>query len=58
MAGEWETTTIGQFLETEGGSIVTGPFGTALKASEYTPTGVPVISVSEVSFGRIQMDGF
>jgi len=55
MSGEWETTTLGQFLESEGGSIVTGPFGTALKASEYTPTGVPVISVSEVSFGRIQL---
>ncbi len=39
MAGEWETTTL----------------GTALRASEYTPTGVPVISVSEVSFGRIQL---
>ncbi len=55
MELDWEATTLGQFLESEGGSIVTGPFGTVLKASEYTPTGVPVISVSEVSFGRIQL---
>jgi type I restriction enzyme, S subunit len=55
MAGKWENTTLGQLLESNGGSILTGPFGTVLKASQYTPTGVPVISVSEVGFGRIQL---
>ena len=36
-----------------GGSFKTGPFGTALKASEYTECGVPVISVGEVLPGAL-----
>ncbi len=47
--------TIGALLDDTGGSIKTGPFGTKLKASEYTPTGVPVISVGEVGFGRLRV---
>jgi type I restriction enzyme, S subunit len=47
--------TIGELLDCSGGSIKTGPFGTKLKASEYTATGVPVISVGEVGFGRLQI---
>ena len=47
--------TIGALLEETGGSIKTGPFGTKLKASEYTATGVPVISVGEVGFGRLRV---
>ncbi|MDH4405327.1 MAG: restriction endonuclease subunit S [Cyanobium sp. D14.bin.5] len=54
MAGEWEST-IGALLDETGGSIKTGPFGTKLKASEYTATGVPVISVGEVGFGRLRV---
>ncbi len=53
MAGE--EITIGTLLEETGGSIKTGPFGTKLKASEYTATGVPVISVGEVGFGRLRI---
>lgn len=50
-----EESTIGALLEGTGGSIKTGPFGTKLRASEYTPTGVPVISVGEVGFGRLRI---
>jgi type I restriction enzyme R subunit len=53
MAGE--VSTIGALLDETGGSIKTGPFGTKLKASEYTSTGVPVISVGEVGFGRLRI---
>jgi type I restriction enzyme, S subunit len=53
MAGE--ESTIGALLDETGGSIKTGPFGTKLKASEYTATGVPVISVGEVGFGRLRI---
>ena len=53
MAGE--ESTIGALLDETGGSIKTGPFGTKLKASEYTVTGVPVISVGEVGFGRLRI---
>ena len=48
-------TTIGEFLRDAGGSIKTGPFGTKLKASQYTDAGVPVISVGEVGFGRLRL---
>ena len=50
-----KSTTLGEFIDASGGSIQTGPFGTKLKASEYTPTGVPVISVGEVGYGRIRL---
>jgi type I restriction enzyme S subunit len=53
MAGEGYT--IGVLLDETGGSIKTGPFGTKLKASEYTASGVPVISVGEVGFGRLRI---
>lgn len=46
--------TLGQVLDKEGGDIQTGPFGTKLKAAEYTPEGVPVISVGEVGYGRLR----
>lgn len=50
-----EESTIGALLDETGGSIKTGPFGTKLRASEYTATGVPVISVGEVGFGRVRV---
>ncbi|PMM99869.1 hypothetical protein BCT40_06385 [Vibrio lentus] len=36
--------------------LQTGPFGTALKAEEYTETGVPLISVREIREGFIQLE--
>lgn len=50
---DWMSTTIGELLEGDGGSVKTGPFGTVLKASEYSPVGVPVISVGEVRHGEL-----
>ena len=50
-----DATTLGEFLDATEGSVQTGPFGTKLKASEYTETGVPVISVGEVGFGRLRL---
>lgn len=48
-------TTLGEVLRGSGGSIKTGPFGTALKAAEYSPTGAPVISVGEVGYGALRV---
>lgn len=42
-------------LESSGGSIKTGPFGTKLSASEYSARGAPVISVGEVGYGAIRV---
>jgi type I restriction enzyme S subunit len=53
MVRDANMTTIGDFLQLEGGEIKTGPFGTRLKAAEYSANGVPVISVGEIEVGRI-----
>ena len=49
------TTTLGSILKGHGGSLQTGPFGTVLKAAEYSSTGVPVISVGEVGYGSLRL---
>lgn len=49
---DWIETDIGSLLRAGGGSIKTGPFGTALKASEYSRSGPPLISVGEIGYGR------
>lgn len=46
---------IGEILTSLGGEIKTGPFGTTLKAAEYSLQGVPVISVGEIMDGHIQI---
>lgn len=57
MSSEWaEALTIGELLARDGGSIKTGPFGTALKASEYADVGVPLISVREIGHGTFHLD--
>ncbi|MCZ2135384.1 MAG: restriction endonuclease subunit S [Burkholderiales bacterium] len=48
-------TTIADLLANGGGSIKTGPFGTTLKASEYSPVGVPLISVGEIGYGTFRI---
>lgn len=52
---EWKKTTIGDLIASGGGSIKTGPFGTTLKACEYTKMGVPLISVGEVGYGSFRI---
>jgi len=53
MGDEWQEMTIGALLERHGGSVKTGPFGTTLKANEYSTEGVPLISVGEVGYGSL-----
>ena len=55
VAGEWCSTTIGGLLAADGGGVKTGPFGTALKAKEYSKVGVPLISVGEVGYGSLRL---
>ena len=50
-----ERTTLGELLSQDGGSLITGPFGTTLKASEYANEGVPVISVGEIGAGALKV---
>ncbi len=55
MGGEQTKTTLGALLAAQGGSIKTGPFGTVLKAHEYTAIGVPLISVGEIGYGTFRI---
>ena len=56
MAGDERiATTIGALLARDGGSVKTGPFGTALKAAEYSSEGVPLISVREIGYGSLRV---
>lgn len=43
MSSEWPTTTIGDLAADDDGAIAIGPFGSSMKADEYTATGVPVV---------------
>jgi len=54
MSG-WIKISIDELIASDNGSIKTGPFGTALKASEYSAEGVPVISVGEVGYGELKL---
>lgn len=47
---DWSVRTIGQFA-----TVKTGPFGTLLKASEYSDEGVPLISVGEIREGFLRI---
>jgi type I restriction enzyme, S subunit len=47
---DWAVMSIGQIAR-----IKTGPFGTLLKASEYSSEGVPVVSVGEIRQGYLRV---
>jgi len=55
MAGEWEETILSELIEVGDAHLQTGPFGTALKAAEYSAEGVPLISVGEVRQGHFEI---
>ncbi|EGR1092774.1 restriction endonuclease subunit S [Vibrio cholerae] len=56
MVSEWKPATLGELLDSGKAFLQTGPFGTALKANEYTATGVPLISVREIREGYFQIE--
>lgn len=53
---EWMKTTLGALVRDRQASLLTGPFGTALKADEYQTHGTPLVSVREIKDGRIVID--
>ena len=46
--------TVAQLEGTGAVSLQTGPFGTQLKASEYTDEGVPVLNVRNIGYGDLR----
>jgi type I restriction enzyme, S subunit len=51
----WRTATLAKVVQPEG--LQTGPFGSQLKASEYTATGVPVLMPKNLRGGRVDPAG-
>ena len=52
----WRKVQLREFLDNDGIDIQTGPFGTQLKASDYTTEGTPVINVRNVGYGDLRED--
>src|SRR4051812_19015611 len=52
MGNEWPELLLGYLISAGEAHLQTGPFGTALKAAEYSTTGVPLISVREIREGH------
>jgi len=50
----WKKVQLADFLVDGGIDIQTGPFGTQLKASDYTPEGTPVINVRNIGYGDLR----
>jgi len=50
----WRKVQLAEFLDDGGIDIRTGPFGTQLKAADYTPKGTPVINVRNVGYGDLR----
>lgn len=52
----WRRVFLADFLDGSKIEIQTGPFGTQLKASDYTPDGTPVINVRNIGYGELRPD--
>jgi type I restriction enzyme S subunit len=50
----WALMTIGDLVDTDLAEIQTGPFGTQLRASDYTSEGTPVINVRNIGYGDLR----
>jgi type I restriction enzyme S subunit len=48
---DWTIKTIGEIAETKKFAIVDGPFGTQMKVSEFTNTGIPVVEMEHLRKG-------
>ncbi|WP_422490450.1 restriction endonuclease subunit S [Endozoicomonas sp. ALE010] len=48
--------TLSSIIESHGGLIQTGPFGSQLKQAEYTPDGIPVVMPKDIIGGTICTD--
>ena len=53
---KWAQLHIGDLIKSGEAEIQTGPFGTQLKASDYTPEGTPVINVRNIGYSDLRLD--
>lgn len=52
----WRAGNLSGFVENGSVSLQTGPFGTQLKASDYSSEGTPVINVRNIGLGSVRRD--
>jgi type I restriction enzyme S subunit len=52
----WQASSLSKVTLEGGGAIQTGPFGSQLHASDYVPSGVPVVMPKDISFRSVQID--
>lgn len=52
----WRKTTLGEVCDEVEGIIQTGPFGSQLHESDYSPEGIPVVMPKDIIEGRIATD--
>ena len=50
---KWELTTLGGLLDSTGGSVQTGPFGSQLHAADYVADGIPSVMPKNISIEGI-----
>src|SRR5947208_389065 len=53
---DWTSVTLGELVDRGEAELQTGPFGTALHASEYVSEGTPVIAVRHIGENRLLHD--
>ncbi len=54
MKLEWREVSLGELVDGGSAEIRTGPFGTQLRASDYSESGVPVINVRNLGYGSVR----
>jgi type I restriction enzyme S subunit len=53
----WIRSTLGEIVADKRGLVQTGPFGSQLHQSDYTDEGTPLIMPTNISDGRVSIDG-
>jgi type I restriction enzyme S subunit len=53
---DWRRVTIGDYMAQGEIQLQTGPFGTQLKASDYSDSGTPLINVRNIGYGDLRAD--
>lgn len=53
MISEWQLMSLGEICDRSGGTIRTGPFGSQLHDSDYSPSGTPVVMPKDIVDGRV-----
>ncbi len=57
LPAEWHLVTIGELEPPDRVGVQTGPFGAQLKSNEFVETGVPVVAIGNVQWGRLDIEG-